>query len=220
MKKLTAVLFALISVLVFALTGCSNDDTFTEKSYSSGENEIEKIVVQVTDRELEISASADNQIYIDYYDGEKEYLDIVVSESKELTVKLTFNKDWTDYIGTKPSAEYRKIKIRIPDNLLAAISASTTNENIKITALSFTEQVILDNNGGNVLCERVNVGKAISITAKDGNITGSVIGGWDDFSIVCTIKKGDCNLPELKEGGNKSFSADCNNGDINIEFIK
>ena len=220
MKKLTAVLFALISVLVFALTGCTNDDTFTEKSYSSGENEIEKIVVQVTDRELEISASADNQIYIDYYDGEKEYLDIVVSESKELTVKLTFNKDWTDYIGTKPSAEYRKIKIRIPDNLLAAISASTTNENIKITALSFTEQVILDNNGGNVLCERVNVGKAISITAKDGNITGSVIGGWDDFAISCTIKKGNCNLPLNKESGEKSFAANCNNGNINIDFVK
>ena len=93
MKKLTAVLFALISVLVFALTGCSNDDTFTEKSYSSGENEIEKIVVQVTDRELEISASADNQIYIDYYDGEKEYLDIVVSESKELTTNVFFKSN-------------------------------------------------------------------------------------------------------------------------------
>ncbi len=220
MKKLTVLLVALISVLVFALTGCSNNDIFTEKSYSSGESEIEKVVVQVTDRELEIVASEDNQLYIDYYDGEKEYLDISVSESKELKVELVFKKEWTDFIGTKPSAEYRKIKIRIPDNLLTAISASTTNENIKVNSLSFTEQVNLDTNGGNIVCERINVGKAISLTAKNGDIKGSIIGSWDDFSISCKIKKGDCNLPTLKENGEKSFFADCNNGNINIEFVK
>ena len=130
MKKLMALLFTLISVLVFALTGCSNGDTFTEKSYSTGENEIEKVIIQVTDRELEISVSEDNRIYIDYFDGEKQYLDIAVTENKELTIKLAFNKEGTDFIGTKPSAEYRKIKIKIPNNLITAFSASTTNENI------------------------------------------------------------------------------------------
>ncbi|MCI9032109.1 MAG: DUF4097 family beta strand repeat protein [Clostridia bacterium] len=220
MKKLTVLFLAVIGALVFALSGCSNNDTFTEKSYSSGETEIEKIILQATDREVEISASDDNQIYIDYFDGKKEYLDISVSESKELTVKLVFDKDWKDYIGTKPSAEYRKIKIVIPDNLISTLSVNTTNENIKVNSLSFTENISLDTNGGNIICERVSVGKSINLKAKDGNITGSIIGGWDDFSISCTIKKGDCNLPELKEGGEKSFAADCNNGNISIEFVK
>ena len=61
--------------------------------------------MQATDRKVEISTSNDNQIYIEYFDGEKEYIDISVSENKELTVKLVLNKDWTDYIGTKPSIE-------------------------------------------------------------------------------------------------------------------
>lgn len=220
MKKLTTLLLALISVFVFALTSCSNGDTFTKKSYSTGENEIDKVIVQVINRELEISASEDNQIYIDYFDREKEYLDISISENKELTIKLSFNQNWTDFIGSKPSLEYRKIKIKIPNNLITAFSASTTNENIIITALSFKEHGNFDTNGGNIICECVNVGKSINLNAKNGNITGSIIGGWDDFSICCTIKKGDCNLPELKEGGKKSFSANCNNGDIKIEFIK
>lgn len=220
MKKLTALLFALISLLAFALSGCSNGDTFTEKSYSIGETEIEKVIIQVTDRALEISASEDNEIHVDYFDGEKEYLDIAVSENKELTIKLVFNREWTDFIGAKPSAEYRKIKIKIPNNLIDTLSASTTNENITINSLSFAERIDLDTNGGNIVCERVNVGKTINLTAKNGNITGSIIGGWDDFSISCTIKKGDCNLPTLKESGEKSFSANCNNGDINIEFVK
>lgn len=220
MKKLTAAVMAFLGLMVFAFSGCSNGGAFTEKAYRSGGNEIKNIFIEVADRELEVSASENGEVCIDYFDSEKEFLDISVSDSKELTVKLATNKKWTDFIGTKPSKEYRKIKIRVPDGLIFAFSASTTNENISISALSVAENVTLGTNGGNIVCERVSVGKAISLTAKNGDITGSVAGGWDDFSIACKIKKGDCNLPQLKESGEKSFSANCNNGDINIQFVK
>lgn len=220
MKKITALLFTLISVLALSFAGCSNGGTFTEKSYASGENEIEKVTVQVSDREVEVSPSEGDQIYVEYFDSEKEYLDISVSENKELVIDLVYDKDWTDFIGTKPSAGYRKIIIKIPNGLISSFSANTTNENIKVSALSFTQQVSLDSNGGDVVCERVNVGKSISLKAKNGNIQGTIVGGWDEFSISCTIKKGDCNLPLAKEGGDKTFSADCNNGDIDIDFVQ
>ena len=157
---------------------------------------------------------------MEYFDSEKEYLDISVSENKELVIDLVYDKDWTDFIGTKPSAEYRKIIIKIPNGLISSFSANTTNENIKVSALSVTQQVSLDSNGGDVVCERVNVGKSISLKAKNGNIQGTIVGGWDEFSISCTIKKGDCNLPLSKEGDDKTFSADCNNGDIDIDFVQ
>ena len=220
MKKISILLILLFGVMAFSLTGCSNGGTFTEKSYASGVNEIEKVTVQASDRGLEIDASEDDQIYVDYFDSEKEYLDITVSENKELVIKLVFNKDWTDYIGTKPSAKYRKIKIRIPDGLISAFSAKTTNENIEVGPLSFTEGVSLNANGGSIVCDRVNVGKTISLTAKNGDIRGTIVGDWDDFSISCTYKKGDCNLPASKEGGDKSLTADCNNGDIDIQFVQ
>ncbi len=220
MKKLIVLLCVFMVVLAFSLVGCSNSDTFEQKAYVSGENQIEKISVQVSDREVEIIQSEDNQIYIDYFDGEKEYLDVSVSENKELIVKMVQNKNWTDFIGMKASIEYRKIKIRVPNNLIASLYVNTTNENINLKELSFLNEVSFSTNGGNIFCNRLKVGKAISLTAKDGNITGSVIGGWDEFSISCKIKKGDCNLPLLKENGEKSFVADCNNGDIKIEFVK
>ena len=220
MKKFYVLLMAIVSVLVFALTGCSDGGTFEAKTYQTELNAIESVSIQVTDRELNISASEDEQIHIEYFDSEKEYLEINISESNVLTVKLAFNKEWTDFIGTKPVAENRKINIKVPNNLLAKITASTTNENIKVAALSVTDSISLDSNGGNVICEQVNVNNAINLKAKDGNITGTVIGGWDDFAISCKIKKGDCNLPLNKESGEKSFTADCNNGDINIEFVK
>lgn len=219
MKKLATLLFALIGILVFALTGCSNNDTFTKKTYSTGESEIENITIQLENREIEISPSNDNQIYIDYFDGEKEYLDISILENKELSIKLVYNKNWIDYIGTKAPAEYHKIKIALPNNLISTLSSITTNANIKVNSLSLTQSIALETSGGNILCEQVNIGKSINLKAKNGNITGSIIGGWDDFSISCKIKKGDCNLPLLKENGEKSLIADCNNGDINIQFV-
>ena len=85
---------------------------------------------------------------------------------------------------------------------------------------ALAERYRTENGGGSIVCERVNVGKSIDLTAKNGDITGSVLGGMDDFSISCTYKKGDCNLPESKPGGTKSFTANCNNGNIDIEFVK
>lgn len=218
MKKFTVVALALVGAVLFAFAGCSGTETFTERSYRSGDSAIEQIAIEVTDRELQIGASEDGQIHIDYYDSEKEYLDIAVS-STSLTVKLVLDKEWTDFIGTKPSAEYRTIEVRVPDGVIVDFSASTTNEDIRVSSLSFAESVTLDSNGGSIVCERVDVGKSIDLTAKNGDITGTVVGGWDDFSISCEIKKGDSNLPAEKEGGSKSFSADCNNGNINISFV-
>lgn len=220
MKKLSVILFAMLFVLAFALSGCSGGGAFTEKAYRSGDSQIENIVIKVTDREIEISASEDNQIHIDYFDSEKEYLDITVSKNNELTVELAVDKKWTDFIGQKPFKEYRKIEIKVPSNLIAVLTATTTNENITVNSLSFTDIISLNSNGGSIVCERISVGKSIKLTAKNGNITGTVMGGWDDYSISCTIKKGDCNLPLNKEGGEKSLTADCNNGNINIEFVK
>lgn len=220
MKKISMFsVFAIFgAILLFSFAGCANTDDFTQKEYSSEGNAIERIVIDVTDRELDIRASEDDRVHIYYCDSEKEFLDIDVSDNA-LTVKLTFDKEWTDCICVKPSAEYRKIEISIPNGTVVDLSAKTTNEDIKVTSLSFSDSVSLNSNGRNIVCERINAGKSIALTAKNGNITGTVSGSMDDFSVSCKIKKGDCNLPELKEGGTKSFSADCNNGDIDIKFV-
>ncbi len=218
MKKLTAFLGAIIASILFVFTGCSNDN-FTKKVYNSGDISIDRIIIDVIDRDLEILASEDDEIYIDYFDSDKEYLDIAFSNN-QLTIKLLFNKNWTDFIGFKPSAEYRKIQVKIPTNTIIDFSASTTNEDIKITSLSFVENVTLNSNGGNIICDHINVGKSINLTAKNGDITGTILGTLDDFSTKCTIKKGKCNLPLNKKDGAKTFIANCNNGNIDIDFVK
>ncbi|HIW55860.1 MAG TPA: DUF4097 domain-containing protein [Firmicutes bacterium] len=220
MKKITALLFTIAGLLSFALAGCSNSDTFTAKSYERAAGEVDKITVSAEDREIEVTKSSDDKIRVRYFDGENEYLEINLSDAKELTVELKYDKNWTDYIGSKPSAEYRKITIEIPDGAVASLTVGTTNEDITVSGLSFAKDVSLTSNGGDIVCDMLGVGEAVSLVSKNGGISGTIVGGMDDFSIACRIKKGECNLPESKEGGEKSFSADCNNGDINIKFIR
>ena len=197
MKKLLSLLCVIVSLTLFALTGCSNNDTFTAKAYSSGESVIESVSIDVSDRQINIGISDDEQVHIEYFDGEKEYFDIAVSANNKLDIKLTFNKEWTDFIGTKAA-----------------------NEKVNIMPLTFADSVTISNNDGNIEFDKIAVGKTINLTTKNGNIKGSVIGGWDDFSIACTIKKGNSNLPAEKVDGDKSLKVNCNNGDININFIK
>ena len=129
------------------------------------------------------------------------------------------NKDWTDYIGGKPSAENRKILLQIPDALLDTLTLSTTNEDISLPALAITKSINISSNGGNITFGNLEVGSAISLTVKNGDISGAVVGSYDDFAIQTEIKKGESNLPDNKDGGEKTLNVSSNNGDVNITFV-
>lgn len=217
MKKCFVSLLA-AAVLLTLLSACAGGGTFREQAYASGAEQVRSISVQVTDRAVELCASADGQVHISYFDSEKEYLDISLSDGA-LTVTLQQDKEWTDFIGTQPDAAYRKITLEVPADV-SSVSVQTRNEDISLSSLSVAESVLLDVNGGSIRCEGVDAGKAIGLKAKNGDVTGSIVGGWSDFSIACTIKKGECNLPESKEGGEKSLTVDCNNGNIDLAFTE
>ena len=143
-KKMTVFLCTILGAALFVLAGCSEEQTFVEKTYDSGDSAIESVEIDVTDRELQIEQAEDGEVHIYYHDSQKEYLEIGVSDDKKLSVKLTMDKDWTDFIGVKPSAEYRKIRICIPQGVVLSLSATTTNEAIKATGLSVAGSLSLN----------------------------------------------------------------------------
>lgn len=118
------------------------------------------------------------------------------------------NKEWTDYIGSRPAAEDRRISLQVPDALLENLTISTTNEDITLPALAVTGQISLSTNGGS----------ALTLSAKNGDISGAVAGSYDDFSIQTELKKGESNLPGDKDDGEKALRVSCNNGDVDIAF--
>ena len=66
--------------------------------------------------------------------------------------------------------------------------------------------------------ETLDVGSALTLSAKNGDISGAVAGSYDDFSIQTEIKKGESNLPGDKDDGEKALRVSCNNGDVDIAF--
>ena len=217
MKKI--VLMALSLLLgSFVLSGCSDNEPFEEKNYTP-DTQINEINLDVQDRIVEVSLSEDEQVHIQYYENSKEYYDISVSDGNVLTVTSASDKSWSDYIGSKPSEENRKILVQIPDALLDAITISTTNEDISIPAVSVLKSISLSSNGGNIAFESLGVGKSLTLNVKNGDISGTIIGSYDDFAIQTEIKKGESNLPDSKDGGEKELNVSANNGDINVEFV-
>lgn len=219
MKKVISLALGLV-LSGFVLAGCSDTSkSFAEKNYTP-DTQISEINLDVRDRKIEVSLSADEQIHIQYYENNKEYYDISVSDESVLSMSSANDKEWKDYIGGKPSAENRKISLQVPDTLLDNITLSTTNEEISLPELTVTGSINLSSNGGNVTFANLDVGNAINITVKNGDISGTIVGSYDDFTIQTKIKKGESNLPESKEGGAKTLNVSGNNGDVNIAFVK
>ena len=59
----------------------------------------------------------------------------------------------------------------------------------------------------------------MNLTVKNGDISGTIAGSYDDFAIQSEIKKGESNLPGNKNGGEKTLTVSGNNGDVHIEFV-
>lgn len=217
MKKTLTFLLCL-TVACLALAGCSdNNPPFEEKSYTP-DTQIREIQLDVEDRSIEVALSPDNQVHIQYFENSKEYYQISVSDENVLTMTSASDKAWNDYIGGKPAAEDRRIRLEIPDGLLENVTLSTTNENITLPALAVTGEISLSSNGGNLSFESLDVGRALTLHAKNGNITGTVAGSFEDFTIRSKIKKGEINLPDEKSGGERTLDISCNNGDVSIAF--
>ena len=104
MKKL-AIFGLCLALGSFALAGCSGEgEAFEEKDYTP-DAQIKEISLDVRDKEIEVRLSEDEQVHIRYFESSKEYYDISVSDGGVLTMVDADSKEWTDYIGKKPSAE-------------------------------------------------------------------------------------------------------------------
>lgn len=199
-------------------SSCGGEENFVADSYSCEGSTVTDMRIDVADREIDIGKSEDDKIYVDFFESEKEYYDIAHVDGT-LTIRLVSDKEWTDFIGTKPDVQYRRIFVKLPENIIKDLVVKTTNADVNMQPTVISDSLSLNVNGGNITFDTLFAGNNIDLTVKNGNINGSIVGGWDDFAISCQIKKGESNLPENKESGDKRLSVNCNNGDVLIDFI-
>lgn len=219
MKKF--IITTLAALAAFTLCGCSDsaEDTFSERSWQSGETEITSVSIDVRDRAVVIAISPDEYVSMDYFDSDKEFFDISVSAAGDLTVTAADDKQWSDYIGSKADASVRQIYIELPQSALESLTISTTNEDVTLPALSVAKTISVSVNGGSIFVNGADAGRALTLASKNGNISGTVAGAYEDYAITCDIKKGESNLPASKSGGERALNVTANNGDIDIQFI-
>lgn len=216
MKKIISLVLCL-ALGGLVLSGCSGGEAqFEEKSYTP-DAQVSAVTIDVQDRDVTVELSDDGQVHIQYFESSKEFYDISVSGG-ELTMTGATDKSWADYIGLAPSAEYRKIVLQVPDAVLENLTITTTNEGIALPSLSVTGSVSLDCNGGDISFDSLDVGTALTLNVKNGDVSGAVLGSYDDFAIRAEVKSGDSSLPESKDSGVKTLNVTANNGDVNVEI--
>lgn len=70
-----------------------------------------------------------------------------------------------------------------------------------------------------IVFENLDVGSVLTLNVKNGNISGTIAGSYDDFAIQTEMKKGRSNVPNRKAGGVKTLTVSGNNGNVDIEFV-
>lgn len=217
MKKIVCAVVMVVGMNMFA--GCADTkESFTERTYTMEGTQVAGISMDVRDREIEVSPSRNQEIHIDYFESDKEFYEISLSDEGVLTMNMAEQKKWKDYIGGNADAAYRKIFLQIPEGLLANLTLKTTKEDILLSEVEVTEEMVLSTKDGNITFEKVHAGEGLELHVKNGNIDGTIAGGYDDFDIRCSIKKGESNLPSEKKGGDKKLQVSANNGNVTIEF--
>ncbi|KOO49119.1 DUF4097 family beta strand repeat-containing protein [Viridibacillus arvi] len=216
-KKLAMSVLIILSVI---LAGCSSEPiTYEEKNYATSAAEVDTITIDVKDRKIEFFQSEDEKIHISYNESEKEFYKIDLSDGKELSMVYASHKDWDDYIGGKAAQENRTIQVWIPDASIENLILKTSNEEIELPPLSFAGAVNIKINNGNIQLDKLNAGTTVTLETKNGDISGSIVGSYDDFAILSEAKKGKSNLPPNKSRGDKTLNVSTNNGNINLEFV-
>lgn len=215
MKKILLPVIALIAMASALIFGGCSQQTFESKSYSVEAEKVSSVNIVVTDRTVEIDIWEGDGIEIEYSESDKEYYNITVDRKRRTENGAVLDYEWTDYIGYKPDGEYKKIIVKLPAADYKSINVTTTNEDIDVGAVS-AASVSLNSNGGSVNFDGVAADSA-EFTVKNGNISGTLAGSIVDYTIECTIKKGDTNVIN-RTGGTKTLKLDCNNGDIEVAF--
>ena len=65
-KKIIAALCLSVVMCAFLFSGCSNEQNFTAKTYSSGDTEVTSVKLDLSDREIEVKKSDDDSVHIEY----------------------------------------------------------------------------------------------------------------------------------------------------------
>lgn len=213
--RVAAFLCCLLALTILAV-GVSAETVYEAKTYTAKAG-ISELTIDVRDRKIVLEPSPDGLIHLAYAVSDKEFYQIS-EEERALTVTCADEKTWRDYIGRKPPQEERTITVQLPEDALASLRLSTTNEDLAVPSLQVSGSVDLYVNNGDIELALLDAGQSVRLEAKNGDIRGTLAGHVADYSVESRVKKGENNLPARLQAGDRSLCAAVNNGDIALDF--
>ena len=206
----------LCALLLSFLSGCAAE-TFTEEHYAADPAQISQIQLDLRDRQVEVIASTDGQIHLRYSQSDSEFYRIAEKDGV-LTMTSESNRKWYQYFGWKTNETHRIVVLELPPEALGSLAISTTNEDIRVSTLSVSDGISLSASGGNIAFDGLRAEGAIFLAVKNGDIQGTILGSYEEYSITCAIKKGESNLASNPNDTGKPLTLSANNGDVAIQF--
>ncbi|WP_054025001.1 DUF4097 family beta strand repeat-containing protein [Bacillus sp. FJAT-28004] len=192
------------------------------------ENDKESYEINVSDNKELTMEAINNKNWKDYIglDTEKTHRNVKIAVPSDIAggIKIKTSKgdiiiSEMDIAGSIDAATSDgKIEITnvVVDKIL---KLENKNDDIIISDVNTKGSVDASISNGNILVTNVAVDDTLKLKSKNGNITGTVKGSYDVFSISSKASKGKNNLPKNKGGGSKTLDVSSNNGDINLEFV-
>lgn len=163
----------IVGMVVLLLTGCTQDLHFVEMEKSFTER-ISTLNLDAQDRRVVVNGTEDENLLFRYQDSEREILEFELTETT-LDVDLVIEREFGDFFGIQADVSYRTIEIYVPQDSPLSLNISTTNEYVSIEGIS-VEILTISNNNGDITFTDITSTGDISLSTKNGDITGNIIG--------------------------------------------
>ncbi|MEM1484376.1 DUF4097 family beta strand repeat-containing protein [Oscillospiraceae bacterium PP1C4] len=214
---LTVVGIGLTSAAVVMVNGdfkrLSTTDPYEEKEYYVKADGINTITFNDSSARVNIVKSNDNQIRLNYFENEKEYYTIDVSDNGELAIMFESNIKWQNFVGFNlGSRDF--FEIAIPENIKCDISLKTSNGIITADNLSIDGDISLKTSNGAIALSNINTDGNVTAVTSRGSISASNLSS-QDFSAKSST--GELRLTDVI--CEVKITAETSNGEIEIANI-
>ena len=203
-----------ISITILAMVDFNikelNNFKYTERSYAEDAAKVNKLLLDDTNRRVELKISNDEKIHIYYFESEKEFYKISLSDGV-LSVISENNMKWYDYLGFKWDFN-TSIRIEIPKNTIEDIKIETKNGDIIAENISVTDNIFIKTLNGRISSNEISC-SSFKCESYNGKLLMDSI---SSENISCETKNG---MIEIKNCVSQTLDAKVYNGAIELEAI-
>jgi DUF4097 and DUF4098 domain-containing protein YvlB len=146
----------------------NDSEHYEQREYIAEASSFKKIIIDDSNKEINVVSSEDDKIHITYYDNEKEHYEIS-EQGDTLVFNYNSKRLWYEFVGFHIYIEDYAITIHIPEAYAGNIDLITSNNPIKMQNVIMTGELLADTSNSGITMENVK-GKAFNLTTSNGTV--------------------------------------------------